>query len=180
MSSSSAPTRKLALGRPLLVISCISACISIAILALSMLDLGVPYFYLNPILSGLSILFQLTVLMLRRRHFLQCKEIQSHATRPVACPPPHSLACEAGAYTLAFTWLGPLAISIVASIPGGPLDSTLTKHIREGSIGTLLAQGALAVVNFVLMGAIATLLSIERRRYDRSRDSALFKEFTIE
>jgi len=162
---------------PVLALSCLSIPISIAIFILSFLDFGIPFVYLSPFLSGLSIIFLATSLWLRclnRRH----RPVQNDLRRLQL--PKHAIPVEILAYLLAVAWLAPLSISIVASIPGGPLRSLFTKAAGGTRMTLIIAQGILAVTNFTFMGLVATLLSVERRRYDRLRDGALFKNFAIE
>ncbi|TFK68924.1 hypothetical protein BDN72DRAFT_841226 [Pluteus cervinus] len=164
------------LDRPILVLSCIAFTTSVAIFVIAMLDLGLPFFFLNPIFSGITILFLSISLFLRGRS----KRRQEATDLRRLQLPPYAIPCEVISYLLSVAWLAPLTLSIVASIPGGPLGPELLKKVVEGNRFTLVAQGILAVVNFIFMGSIAILQSIERRRYDRTRDSALFRDFTIE
>jgi hypothetical protein len=165
------------LDRPVLALSCFSIPTSIAIFILALLDFGIPFVYLNPFISGLSIIFLAISLWLRclnRRH----RPVQNDLRRLQL--PNHAILTEILAYFFAVAWLAPLSIAIVASIPGGPLSALFTNGAGGARMTLIIAQGILAVTNFTFTGLMATLLSVERRRYDRLRDTALIKDFTIE
>ncbi|KAF8652572.1 hypothetical protein AX16_004325 [Volvariella volvacea WC 439] len=103
---------------------------------------------------------------------------------------------EIFAYLLSVLWLAPLVLIVVATIPSSPLRDVILPPKAPAAQGTLAAheqlrqeasrmamlvvQGVGATLNFLLLGAFAILLSIERRRNDRSRDDALYMEFVIE
>jgi len=163
--------------RPVLALSCFAIPISIAIFVLSLLDFGIPFVYINPFISASSIMFLTISLWLRclnKRHM----PVQNDLRRLQL--PKHAILIEILAYFFAVAWLAPLSISIVASIPNGPLSALLRNGAGGMRMTLIIAQGILAVTNFTFMGLMAILLSVERRRYDRLRDTALFKNFTIE
>lgn len=93
----------------------------------------------------------------------------------------YGVPAEVLAYLVSLSWLGPLGLAIVGSIPGGVLEKALgLEQMGKGKTLIFVGQGVLSVFNFILAGSVAIMLGIERRRYDKVRDVALFKEFAIE
>lgn len=158
-------TTRFEVDQPLIIISSISTAISVAIFILSMLDLGMMSLYLNPIVSGLTIVFHFVQFYLGRCHRI-LRRLQSGKALPPA-PPSYSIASISCAVCLALLWIAPASVSIYEEIeetraPGAP--KVAGQHFVHGGKGTLIAQAVLAVANCIFVGLVAIGFAFGRRQ----------------
>jgi hypothetical protein len=130
--------------------------LSTLVFILSMLDLGFESFWTNPVISGLTCIHHAVILVLQTLD-RRSKALNDDTLSKGHVYPTSSIAGLVFAYLLAGTWTIPISFTAVV---GGlkNINSTYeSDDLLAGNVGTVRAQLALDVVEFVVMLAIAAV-----------------------
>lgn len=156
--------------QPLLIFSSISAGVSFTIFILSMLDLGYMSLFINPIVTGLTIVFHII-------YFITARRQRDRPKTMIGIPPHYSIAYVTYGCCLVVVWLGAAILTLYQSVVLGPHSQVvpIVSGYVKGNLGVVVAQAVLSVVNFVLVVWVTMGLFFGRSRCLKQNEARLLK-----
>jgi hypothetical protein len=130
--------------------------LSTLVFILSMLDLGFESFWTNPVISGLTCIYHAVILVLQTRD-RRSKALNDGTLSKGHVYPTSSIASLVFAYLIAGTWAIPISFTVAVGGLKGINPTYESDDLLAGNVGTVKAQLALDVVEFVVMLAIAAV-----------------------